>query len=191
MTATVKDRLITSTIELIASNGVAGTGIAELLEHAKVSRRSVYLHFPGGKSELVEKAARAVGRTFDAILTSLMESAPVTSSLGDFGALWGANLKRSNFAMGCPVAAAVLGRTDAPEAAEVARSTMAGWIDRLAARLEKDGVPATECRPLATTIVAAVEGAVLLCQAEQSVDPLDHVIDNLTRLVAAASVPAA
>ena len=50
---TARERLIASAIELLRRNGVAGTGLAQLLEHSGTARRSVYVNFPGGKSELV------------------------------------------------------------------------------------------------------------------------------------------
>ena len=48
-----RDKLVASAIDLMRRYGIAGTGIAQLLDHSGISRRSVYLNFPGGKAELV------------------------------------------------------------------------------------------------------------------------------------------
>ena len=181
-----KDRLIDSTIELIATNGVAGTGISELIEHSDVSRRTIYVNFPGGKSELVADATRSAGKSMTDLLSSLVASAPVEVALPAFGSWWAETLRASGFTRGCPIAATALGRSEAPDAADAARETFEDWSDVLRARLEADGVDAADSRSLAVTIVAGVEGAVLMCLAAQSVDPLDGAIRQLTRLVTIA-----
>jgi len=182
-----KDRLIDSTIELIASNGVSGTGISELIERSDVSRRTIYVNFPGGKSELVTHAARSAGRSMTDLLSGLASDGPVETALAAFGSWWAETLRASSFTRGCPTMAATLGRLEAPDAAEAARDTFESWVEVLRSRLEVDGVDTTESRSLAVTIVATVEGAVLMSLAEQSVDPLDQAIRQLTRLVALTS----
>jgi len=182
-----KDRLIDSTIELIATNGVAGTGISELIERSDVSRRTVYMNFPGGKSELVTDATRSAGRSMTDLLSSLVSDEPVESALTGFGSWWADTLRASGFTRGCPIVAAALGRPEAPDAADAARVTFQNWVDVMRGRLEVDGIDAKESQSLAVMIVAAIEGAVVMCLAEQSVDPLDHTIRQLTRLVAITS----
>ena len=57
----VRDRLTSATATLMQRHGVAGTGIAEILATSGVTRRSIYLNFPGGKAELVAAATRSAG----------------------------------------------------------------------------------------------------------------------------------
>jgi len=184
-----RDRLIKGTIELIAANGVAGTGISELILRSAVSRRTLYVNFPGGKSELVTDATKSAGRSMTDVLIGMVSDAPVQAALPAFGSWWAETLRESAFSRGCPIVAAALGRSGAPAAAEAARTTFAGWVEVLQARLEMDGVNRIESRGLAVTIVAAVEGAVVLCLAEESVEPLDQAIAQMTRLVALLSGP--
>lgn len=187
MLVRAKNRLIESTIELIATNGVAGTGISEVIERSDVSRRTIYVNFPGGKSELVADATRSAGRSMTDLLRGLAADEPTEVALAAFGSWWAETLRASGFTRGCPIVAAALGRSDAPNAADAARETFESWVEVLRARLEVDGVDATGARSLAVTIVAAIEGAVVMCLAEQSVDPLDHVVRQLTRLVTITS----
>jgi TetR/AcrR family transcriptional repressor of lmrAB and yxaGH operons len=184
-----KDRLIDSTIELIATNGVAGTGISELIALSDVSRRTVYVNFPGGKSELVTDATRSAGRTMTDLLSGLVSNAPIESALTAFGAWWADTLRASGFTRGCPIVAAALGRSEAPGASDAARATFEDWGEVLRGGLEADGFDAAESQSLAVTIVAAVEGAVVMCLAQQSVDPLDQVIRQLSRLVMISAQP--
>ncbi len=54
----------------------------------------------------------------------------------------------------------------------------------IAGRLRTDGAGTDEAESLATTIVAAVEGAVILCLAARSTEPLDRTARMLDRLIA-------
>ncbi len=55
----------------------------------------------------------------------------------------------------------------------------------IAGRLRDGGVGIDDAESLATTVVAAVEGAVILCLAARSTDPLDRTVQMLDRLIAA------
>jgi AcrR family transcriptional regulator len=57
----VRERLISATAELMQRHGVAGTGIAGIVDTSGVTRRSIYVNFPGGKAELVAAATRSAG----------------------------------------------------------------------------------------------------------------------------------
>ena len=179
-----KDRMIASTIELIATNGVAGTGISELIEHSDVSRRTMYVNFPGGKSELVADATRQAGRSMTETLRGFLADTPVELALPAFGAWWAETLEVSAFTRGCPMMAAVLGRAEVPAAADYAEETFGRWTELLRARLESDGIDSSESRSLAVTIIAAIEGAVLASLAAHSTAPLYQATRQMARLVA-------
>ena len=69
----VRDRLTSATATLMQRHGVAGTGIAEILSTSGVTRRSIYLNFPGGKAELVAAATRSAGDELTTILRDCIE----------------------------------------------------------------------------------------------------------------------
>lgn len=181
---TARERLIGSAIELLRRNGVAGTGLAELLEHSGTARRSVYVNFPGGKSELMAEATRTAGRLMDPTLTGLAPAGDGRVSLSAFAESWKEGLRSSDYAAGCPIVAAALGRTESSSAADAAGEVFNEWQEMLARRLSSEGVGTDEAESLATTIVAAVEGAVILCLAARSTDPLDRTVRMLDQLIA-------
>lgn len=181
---TARERLIDSAIELLRRNGVAGTGLAELLQHSGVARRSVYVNFPGGKSELMTEATRTAGRLMDSTLAGAAPDGDGRQSLAEFVESWKETLRCSDYTAGCPVVAAALGRTESPSAADAAGEVFTAWQNMLAGRLRAEGVGIDEADSLATTIVAAVEGAVVLCLAAQSTDPLDRTVQMLDQLIA-------
>jgi TetR/AcrR family transcriptional repressor of lmrAB and yxaGH operons len=183
-TMTARERLIDSAIELLRRNGVAGTGLAELLQHSGTARRSVYVNFPGGKSELITEATRTAGRLMDSTLASAAPDGDGRESLAEFVESWKETLRASDYTAGCPVVAAALGRTESPSAADAAGEVFTAWQNLLAGRLRAEGVGIDEAESLATTLVAAVEGAVVLCLAAQSTDPLDRTVQMLDQLIA-------
>ena len=180
---TARERLIDSAIEMLRRHGVAGTGLAELLEHSGTARRSVYVNFPGGKSELMTEATRTAGRLIDSTLAGATPGLDVRASLAAFVESWKETLRSSDYAAGCPVVAAALGRTESPAAADAAGEVFAAWQHVLAERLRDEGVAIDEAESLATTIVSAVEGAVILCLAARSTNPLERTARMLDRLV--------
>ncbi|MBX9641975.1 MAG: TetR/AcrR family transcriptional regulator [Mycobacteriaceae bacterium] len=180
---TARERLIASAIEMLRRHGVAGTGLAELLEHSGTARRSVYVNFPGGKSELMAEATRTAGRLIDPTLAGTTPAGDVRASLAAFVESWKEALRSSDYTAGCPVVAAALGRTESPAAADAAGGVFTAWQQVIAERLTQEAVAADEADSLATTIVAAVEGAVILCLATRSTDPLDRTARMLHRLV--------
>lgn len=180
----VRDRLVTSAIELIRRNGVAGTGLSLLLELSGTARRSLYLNFPGGKAALIADATLTAGRyTGDAIDELAATLGPV-GAVHTFIATWRDTLVRGEFLSGCPIMAAALGRTEADAAADNAGAVFTDWQRRMAAHLEAADVSAADAEQLASVTVSAIEGAIVVCQATKSAEPLRHVEDALIALYA-------
>jgi len=177
----VAERLTSATATLMQRHGVAGTGIAEILTTSGVTRRSIYLNFPGGKAELVAAATRAAG---DELSTTLRYCIEQRDPIGAFTAVWSEILISTDFEGGCPIVAAAFSRDEAPEAADTAAEVFAEWGRLLADRLKKDGINRGAAQSLSTTIVAALEGAVMLSRAAQSTKPLTQVARHLNELIA-------
>lgn len=176
----VRDRLTAATATLMQRHGVAGTGIAEILTTSGVTRRSIYLNFPGGKAELVAAATRAAGEEMAATLRGYMDE---PDPIGAFSRMWSDVLVSTDFEGGCPIVAAASGRDEAPEGASAAADVFAEWGQLLADRLRKDGIKGAVAQTLSTTIVAAVEGAVILSRASRSTKPLEQVTHHLNELI--------
>jgi TetR/AcrR family transcriptional regulator, lmrAB and yxaGH operons repressor len=177
----VRDRLTSATATLMQRHGVAGTGIAEILTTSGVTRRSIYLNFPGGKAELVAAATRSAG---DEMTTTLRDYVAQPDPIGAFTRMWSDVLVSTDFEGGCPIVAAASSRDESPEAASTAAEVFAEWAQLLADRLREDGVNRAAAQSLSTMIVASVEGAVILCRAARSTKPLEQVSHHLNELIA-------
>jgi AcrR family transcriptional regulator len=161
-------------------HGVAGTGIAQILSTSGVTRRSIYLNFPGGKAELVAAATRSAG---DEMTTTLRGLVAQPDPISAFSRMWSEVLVCTDFEGGCPIVAAASGRDEAPEAASTAADVFEEWAQLLADRLRKDGIKHAAAQSLSTTIVAAIEGAVILSRATRSTEPLEQVSHHLNELI--------
>ncbi len=177
-----RDRLITSAIHLIRRHGVAGTGLSLLLDRSGTARRSLYLNFPGGKAELIADATVAAGAVIGDAIDNLASTLGPVQSVRTFIAGWRDTLDRSDFLSGCPIMAAALGRSEASAAADNAGAAFLDWQHRLMTHLVAAGLDPAEATRLAGVTVAAVEGAIAMCQATRSAVPLQHVEDTLVEL---------
>lgn len=177
----VRDRLTAATAELMQRHGVAGTGIAQILETSGVTRRSIYLNFPGGKAELVAAATQSAGEEMTTTLRSYLEQPDPVAA---FTRMWSEVLIGTDFQDGCPLVAAACSRDEAPEAASAAACLFSQWAGLLADRLARDGIDPVVAATLSTTVIAAIEGAVILSRAAQSTTPLEQVSHHLEELIA-------
>ncbi len=182
-----RERLVDSAIALMRRKGVAGTGIAELLEHSNTARRSIYMHFPGGKDELLTESTRAAGAAMTALIRDVTATDDPRESVAAFIDMWKGILVDSDYAAACPVVAAALGGSDAPSAPAAAAASFRDWDAAIAEQLVRVGIAAPVADSLATVTVCAIEGAVIVALCSRTVQPLDRVAVHLTELVSAAA----
>lgn len=179
-----RERMVFSAAQLIRRDGVAATGVRDVVAHAGAPRGSVQHYFPGGKEQLVNEAvewagryaARRVGR----FLAGMAEPSP-SRLLAAMAGQWIDEFDRTGFAAGgCPVAAATVDRADSsPSTRAAAAAAFARWTGPVAEALAGMGVPAERTRPLATLMISSLEGAILIARAERDVRALTTVADEL------------
>jgi AcrR family transcriptional regulator len=178
-----RDALITSVTGLVQRRGVAGTSLTALLEDSGVARRTVYLNFPGGKAQLVAEATRLAGEALTEVIRSAAGGGDPAQTVQTFIEAWKAQLGATQMQAGCPIVAAILGRSEAPEAAQAASEAVAQWQRILGDRLLESGADRNHARSLASLVVAAIEGAVILAVATQSTAVLDDVGHHLIEVM--------
>ena len=61
---------------------------------------------------------------------------------------------------------------------DAVRAAFSSWTALLARKLQAAGVPAHRAGPIATATLAAMEGALVLCRAERSSQPLEATSRN-------------
>jgi TetR/AcrR family transcriptional repressor of lmrAB and yxaGH operons len=190
MAPDARERMIESAAVLFRERGVHGTSFSDVIEHSGAPRGSIYHHFPGGKAQLAAEATRYASQyTAGALTAALADDDPVVA-VRAFVALWRKLLRSTDFASGCPVVSATLEGDRSPAARDAAGVAFRQWEELLAGALERRSVEADRARGLATLIVSAVEGAIVLARAQRSLAPLERVADELEALVTGALVEA-
>jgi TetR/AcrR family transcriptional regulator, lmrAB and yxaGH operons repressor len=179
-----KQRMLDSAVLLLRERGAAGVTVDAVLAHSGAPRGSVYHHFPGGRNEMVLGAVRQAG---DYIATMVSESAAegdVQQMVEGLVAFWKRSLTKTDFRAGCPVAAmAVDSRDLVPDAGDVVREIFGRWQASLAEALCANGFAAQRAQRLATLVVSAIEGAIILCRAHRDLGPLDDVLVEIAPLL--------
>ncbi|MFE3193010.1 TetR/AcrR family transcriptional regulator [Nocardia sp. NPDC059240] len=180
-------KLVAGAADMIRRRGLNATSVRELAKYARAPLGSTYHYFPGGKTQLATEAVTFAAELTTKLLTRELERGPV-EGLRAFLAMWRDTLTDTDFRAGCPVLAVVV--EDLPEAEgaprEAAATAFASWTDLIAASLTEHGAEPTDARGTATLVIAAVEGSVALCRAEQSTEPLDRIAEQLEFLVRCA-----
>ncbi|WP_082574220.1 MULTISPECIES: TetR/AcrR family transcriptional regulator [unclassified Nocardioides] len=174
--------------DLLCRRGVAGTTMLDVVAEAGTSRGSLYHYFPGGRSEMVEDAVRGAVAEYTEGLLALADLEP-RDAIPLIVAVWRSEAEASDYAAGCPVVAAALGGEVEPGAREIAARAFTDWTDAVAAWLVHTGVPADRTASLASLLLSAVEGAVIVGLAQRSSEPMVRVADELVRVVEAARTP--
>lgn len=163
-----------SAAALMREYGAGATSIDRVLAHSGAPRGSVYHYFPGGRVQLIEEAVALAGEFISGLIEAATQAADPLDAVEAFFALWRERLIGSDFRSGCPiVAVAVEVNDEAPQLARSAAAVFTRWTDALAGMFVRHGLPPERGQRLAAFIIAAVEGAVIMCRAQQSIAPLE------------------
>ncbi|MGN6606248.1 MAG: TetR/AcrR family transcriptional regulator [Jatrophihabitans sp.] len=184
-----RERMVFSAAQLIRRQGVTGTGIRDVVEHAAAPRGSVQHYFPGGKDQLVHEAVDWAGAYAGSRVQRYLDRAADPTPSGLFAALvkqWSDEFRADGYGAGCPLVATVADRVADDATRERVVSAFATWRRPVADALAGMGVPRRRAPALATLMISTLEGAIVLARAERSVTPLTTVVRELGPLLDAA-----
>jgi AcrR family transcriptional regulator len=176
-----RERIVERAAELFAERGIAATSVDEVLAAAGAGKGQFY-HYFRGRDEL---AAAAVGHRCAQVVAGL------TQALGEVSSLAGLEQALAGFVArfeeaglpGCPIgtlAAEVAGRNE--EARVQAAAGFDAWEQLLADALERmreHGELRADAEPavLATGLLAAIEGGMVLSQARRDMASLRVAVE--------------
>jgi TetR/AcrR family transcriptional regulator, lmrAB and yxaGH operons repressor len=184
LTIDSRDKMVRSAASLISSRGASATSFSDVLSDSGAPRGSIYHHFPDGKRQLVEDA---ISWTSERVLAHQRTCQATTARgvLDHFVAMWRYVVVSSNGTAGCAVAGVAIDSygIDAALIGSV-RAIFRAWAALLAEQLEAVGVPPSRAKSFATTSLAAMEGALILCRSEGDAAPLEVVAADLRSLLA-------
>ncbi len=177
--------MIESASRLFQACGYRGTSWRQLVRESGTPWGSIQHHFPGGKAELGIAAVEYGAALLGPLLESCFSDAPSPAhGLRAWFALSAGLLESQDFKYGCAVAAVTLDTDEST--AELQRAcarAFDSWEQILKENLKRSGLPASQAETLATTCVAAFEGALLLSRARRSTEPLRRTAETLCALL--------
>ena len=179
--------MVTSAALLIRERGARPTAIGDVLAHSGAPRGSAYHYFPGGRTQLL---CEAVDYAADFVARAIGDAPTGVQMLDTAVRFYRDGLLDSDYRAGCPVLAVAVEAGDpdtGPEPVEHAAAAFDRWRDLIAHRLVADGVSRKQSGELAALVIAALEGALVLCRAGRDVAPLDAVHRQLRAVLKAAT----
>jgi len=182
-----KEKTIIAAAKLLRRHGYNGTALSDILAAAGSPRGSLYFHFPNGKEEI---AVAALTHAADSVRQGIAGAAKTSKSADEFliriARGMAADLERSDFEEGCPIAPTALEISGASETLTAAvGAAFQSWEQEIAAGLLSFRFNAERARLLATAALSQLEGALLLARAYRRLEPLQRAEESIRALVQA------
>jgi len=169
-----RNKTLAAAARLFTQRGYHGTALHDILEAGGAPRGSLYFHFPGGKEEIGEAAVAIANQTVAAFITQAADTAQnLRGFLSQIARGMAANLERSGYREGCPIATTALevaGQSDV--LGRAVRAAFQTWEAEIRKGLLRFGMKPAEAERAATAILSQLEGALLLSRTYRSLEPM-------------------
>jgi TetR/AcrR family transcriptional regulator, lmrAB and yxaGH operons repressor len=166
--------MIRTAVRLFQRDGYHATSWRGLVEEAGAPWGSIHHHFPGGKAELgvaaLEDGKTGVLALIDCCFAGNDEPA---AAVARWFELSGKLLVKSGYEAGCPIATVALETLSGPDDVKAtARDAFASWEACLATHLRRSGLSRGRAADAAVSVLALLEGALLLSRVQADLRPL-------------------
>jgi len=180
-----KGKTLAAASKLFCQQGYHGTALQDILAAGGSPRGSLYFHFPGGKEEIGRAALTLAG---EAVRQAIAKAAEASDNAETFLARvargMAADLERSGYKEGCPIATAALETAAQSEALGAAtRNAFQKWELEIKRGLFRFGLPAGDAELVATMVLSLLEGALLLARTYRSLEPIRRAEQAMKLLV--------
>ncbi len=185
MASDTRDRLVRSTSRLLRTQGYAATGLNQVMAEADAPKGSMYFHFPGGKVQLAAAAVDLFAERATARMQRyLAKYDTVAEAVAAIFDAYVDHLEETAYTEGCAVATVALDAASAHQIlAEATGRAMHTWTGVLAEALEAEGHTSAEAHGLATLVIAAIEGTIVMAKGQQSTEPIATTRDMLSAIL--------
>lgn len=153
---------------LLRERGFAGSGIQQIAARGDAPIGSLYHHFPGGKTQLVEEALQLhADKTRELLASVLSGSEPIQARVRELFSRAAKGFERGGAVKSCAIGNVTLdvGAEDA-SLREVCRGAFDSWVTTVARLLPGEDQRIRES--FAEMVVIALEGAFVRARAEGS-----------------------
>jgi TetR/AcrR family transcriptional regulator, lmrAB and yxaGH operons repressor len=181
-----KGKTLAAAARLFRQQGYHGTALHDILAAGGAPRGSLYFHFPKGKEEIGVAALTLAG---EAVRQAIAKAAETSENAEIFLIRvvrgMAADLEKSDYKEGCPIATTALETAAQSEALGAAtRNAFQKWELEIKRGLFRFGLPAGDAELAATLVLSQLEGALLLARTYRSAEPLnraEHALKLLLR----------
>jgi AcrR family transcriptional regulator len=169
-----KGKTLVAAARLFRQQGYHGTALHDILTASGSPRGSLYFHFPGGKEQIGEAAlALSAEATRQAIARAAETSESAEIFLVRLVRGMAAELERSDYKEGCPIATTALETAAQFEVLGTAtRNAFQKWELEIKRGLFRFGMTAGDADLAATLVLSQIEGALLLARTYRSLEPM-------------------
>jgi AcrR family transcriptional regulator len=186
-----RERMVYAAAQSVRERGVSGTALRDVVERAAAPRGSLQHYFPGGKDQLITEALAWSSDYAAGTVQRYVESTANPTPSGLLAAMtrgWRAEFSARGFQRGCPLlAAAADAAADDPALRAAIEAGFEGWLTPVRSALRDMGVPAARARSLATVLISALEGAIVLARTKHDDTPLRDLVRELGPVLDAAA----
>jgi TetR/AcrR family transcriptional repressor of lmrAB and yxaGH operons len=171
-----KEKTLSAAVKLFSQRGYHGTGLQDILEAGGAPRGSLYFHFPKGKEQIGEAAVQLGTEGVREFITDAAQtSGNVQAFLVKLARGMAANLERSGYSEGCPVATTALETAAQSDVlGRAARTAFQTWEQEIKRALISFGMKANKADRTATAVLSQLEGALLLARTYRSLEPMQR-----------------
>ena len=179
-----KERLLEQAIKLMQQKGFGAMSISELLLAAGVKKGTLYYHFPG-KDDLGMAVLTRVRCDFFAKMDDILSNASPLAGLELFFDSVLERHRAKGFVGGCLFGNTALEMSDSDSSYnEFVRQVFAEWTDKMQLAIQRgqkageivDGITSAE---LAQTVVATIEGGIMMSRLTKAEGPLRTCLESL------------
>lgn len=181
-----REQILQTACALLEKQGFHGTRLNEIIKESGSPKGSLYYYFPDGKEQIVSEAVIQSGReTAERIRKGLAESSNAAKAVSDFVLNIAEHVERSGFAAGSPLTAVAMETATTSERINEACREAYGMLkSEFNDKLIECGFTKAKADELATFIVAAIEGGIILSRTSHTADPLRLAAKQLKVLLA-------
>ncbi|HEY3031278.1 MAG TPA: TetR/AcrR family transcriptional regulator [Bradyrhizobium sp.] len=185
-----KGKTLTAAAKLFRQQGYHGTALHDILAAGGSPRGSLYFHFPKGKEEI---GAAALALSAEAVRQGIANAALASGSAENFLVsivrAMAADLERSGYKEGCPIATTALETAAQSEVLGTAtRNAFQKWELEIKRGLFGFGMSAGDADLAATMVLSQLEGALLLARTYRSLEPIRRAEQAVKLLVRVTGV---
>lgn len=183
--SSTRDQIIEKTCELLETQGYHATGLNQILAESGAPKGSLYYYFPAGKEELTAEAINRTGQhVAERIKQQLNCSDEPIEAIQSFIQMIAYHVEASGFRAGGPLMIVAMETATSSERLNSACHDAYALLQKaFQEKLQLGGYAEAQATQLATFIVAAIEGGIILSRTNHSGDPLRTVADMLGKLL--------